>query len=382
MMAYIILLLTITIASLLESTKIKQSQIKIVTYFTLCIIIFIVGFRYYTGSDWHDYIIAYNKIPQQGNYMNWEIGYVWLIYIFNWIGVDYHVMQATISCFLFVSVYITYKRHTDHPILILTLFLLMLFTEIVMAQVRQSIALAIIALGSKYIFDRKLIHFIITVIIACFFHVSAIVALPLYFMYSSWGKTIPIVLILISQISYFFPQFIFNIIRFITPFLPTRLADRTNIYINSSIFANGVEIRTGIYYLSTVLLAITIILLFTEKNKKISFFINCLTIACVLKSLSTNLEIINRVYSYYIFLGLVAYGYLLDIKISKISHTLTKNTITLLLIIYIAIPPIKAKTSNEIDTLTHRKCSYSYIPYYNYFIHNSKIALRKDWNEK
>ena len=60
---------------------------------------------------------------------------------------------------------------------------------------RQYIAIALVAYSFRFIFEKKLIPFVLFVLLATTFHTSAIVVLPLYFLWTKKDKLLSLVLI-------------------------------------------------------------------------------------------------------------------------------------------------------------------------------------------
>lgn len=68
--------------------------------------------------------------------------------------------------------------------------------------VKQGIAMSLIVLSFDFVLDRKIIHFLVTILFAFLFHPSALVAIPIYFLLDKKGKLqswkIIIVLIIVT----------------------------------------------------------------------------------------------------------------------------------------------------------------------------------------
>ncbi len=116
---------------------------------------------------------------------------------------------------------------------------------------RQSLAVAIILLGYQYIVERKLIRYLLIVFIASGFHISALLALPLYLLINkkkeinSW-----IAIILILGIVFFImnPSWIFTMLSSIPGF------ERYSFYIDYAKETNNRIIFINIIVLITIYL--------------------------------------------------------------------------------------------------------------------------------
>jgi hypothetical protein len=179
MAIYIIIFALLFTSSLLEVGGLKKNQATWLFYAMVGVIVLFVGLRYHTGGDWYLYnkIFNYSLSP---NPEHTEYGYLLLNKFFKLTFNNYYILQFAVTLFIGISFYKFYKKHSQYPIVSFSLMVWIFFYTILMSQVRQSIAIAIILYSTQYIFDRKLWHFLCMIIVACFFHVSAVAAIPLY----------------------------------------------------------------------------------------------------------------------------------------------------------------------------------------------------------
>jgi hypothetical protein len=214
------------------------------------------------------------------------------------------------------------------------------------------------------------------IVIACFFHISSICAIPLYFLYKNYGKTLLVVLIIVAQIFYLIPDSLNNFILFVAPYLPDRLSSIATVYM-SSYFARKAEFGTGLFYITRLLLTIFLVLYIKPKDDKTSFFMNTLSFVAIIKGLSIGIEIIGRVEAFYVVYAVVAISYCCDLKIKNIRNT--QPIFAVVLVLLFAMTPMRSITSTTKDKLTGRPENYSLVPYYNCIYHPKEAELRKDW---
>jgi hypothetical protein len=253
---------------------------------------------------------------------------------------------------------------------------------ILMAQVRQSIAIAIVIFGYEYIINRSLGKFLCVVILACLFHISAIIALFMYFITKRIPNVILILSILLFQIFYFVPEVTAHIVKFFLPYMPERLEEIGNTYVNDILHGQKVQFNTGVYYLAGVLLSIIVILSQSDKTREKSFLLNSLAFAMIIGALSTSMSILGRFKSYYLVYAIAAYPLIFNLKFSRISHKSSSLIMMLLMFCFCYIPFHGRLTSEEIDSLTKRPMNYSWNPYYNVIHHPQEADKRKDWMQK
>lgn len=379
MFPYIFIVIILLFGAIIEVFgKTKNTKL----YFVVCAILIVLfaGLRYNTGADWGVYIPTFYKMPELGNIENWELGYYWINLVFYYVFGDYYVLQFTASAFLMCSVARFLWRHTDYPIFSLLLFFIMFVNNgILMAQVRQSIAVAVILFGYEYIINRSLGKFLCIVMLACLFHISAIFAFPLYFLTKKVPKFILITLILIFQIFYFVPETTAYIVKFFLPYMPERLEKIGNIYVRHILYGDKVQFNTGIYYIASVLLSIFVIYFANYKDEKKSFLLNALAISMIIGALSTSMSILGRFKSYYLVYAIAAYPLILNLKFTRIASKSSSLIIMLLIFCFCYIPFHRRLTSEQIDSLTKRPMNYSWNPYYNVIHHPQEAEKRKDW---
>ena len=360
---------------MLEVGGLVKSQARWLLGILTGLLILFVGLRFHTGGDWYIYHQIFNQ-SLSGNPFNTEYGYLLLNKVFKTVFDNYYVMQFAVTMFVGVSFYRLYKRYSEYPIVSLSIVVWILFYTILMSQVRQSIALAIIVLATSYIFERKPFHFFTAVFLASFFHISAVVAVPLYFLYRNYGKIIPLTLVIIAQFFYFFPEATETIVLFIAPYLPGRLSELAINYMDTH-FNRQTEFGTGLFYFGQLIFTICALVFVTPKDKKQAFFLNTLAVFFILKGFSISLEIIGRLEPYFLVYAVIAYTYLFELRIKRLRSIYLITACFLLL--FFAAPFVRGVVRTDIDALTGRPANYAIVPYYNVLWHPPEATQRRDW---
>lgn len=237
------------------SIKVTENIFKIMSFLPLFII---SAFRYQVGTD-------YSIIYEDGfvNYTNsynynehFEIGFKFLndiIHIFTdnprWL----FIITSFIFCFF---IYKAIYDQSEDKIFSVILLLSTNLYFVSLNGIRQAMAIAIFIYCSKYIKQRKIINYMLWVIVAITFHFSAIIYIPLYFIVN---------LEIESKRQAIFIAILF-LFRPIVTWLITLIIENTrySVYINSSF-------NTG--NISKSLLVINVIILLVinigyERNKK------------------------------------------------------------------------------------------------------------------
>lgn len=160
---------------------INNEKIERLILFLFFVILFVVSaFRNHVGTDYGVYLSIYKNIENRiYDPEGVEIGYFYLNQLTNWIfGGEYTIFLVT-SLIIIGLIYITIKRFSVNPILSAILFMC-LFYITGFNIIRQYIALAIIFYSLRYCQSKT--KWIIPVLIASLFHITAIFIIPFYLL--------------------------------------------------------------------------------------------------------------------------------------------------------------------------------------------------------
>lgn len=377
---YILLITLLFIGSLLEVLGFRKDQMKFVRWGILAYILLFVGLRFNTGSDWSIYLDNFNKVATGSVEENWEPGFLWSMELVYMLFKNYYAFQFLATFLLLYSLNDFFSKYSPYPICSLALFVFMFFTEIFMSQVRQSMALAIILLGSKYLFNKNFYKFLLVVLLACMFHISAVVALLLYLLHIQIGKFTSILLVLLIQFVFFYPQLVINTVLLVAPILPERLENLCMVYLES-FWANQQKVNL-LYYIASVLLCIaTLFIRDYSKNKFAVVFHNALLVTFMIISMTNAMFILSRFQVFFYVFAIVAMMDLIDLRIKHISSLLSKTTLSFVLLLFYAVRIVSPLVNTNKVELTGRAANYPYIPYYNVLSHPIEAEKRLDWYE-
>lgn len=366
----------------MEASGRSRMLCRVALVVNVLLITAVVGLRYHTGADWSMYILQYRVLNSTGEVYEWEPGFFALMHLFRAMTDNYYVLQFFVAAFTIILSAHYYRKHSEYPVFCLALFYFFFFNNLLMAQLRQAIALGIIVCSVRYVYDRQFVRFCLMVLLASLFHFSAIIALPLYFCASDWKKVINIVVLTISELFALFPGLIAGALKWLMPFMPSLLSSRTDDYMSDADFSGAKEFNTGLYTLIAFAIVIFMIFYIRPRNRKENFAINTLVMAMAIKNISLGFAILERFQPYYIVFGLVAYGYLFHIHIPVAwQHLYFRLGTCVLLFAFFFTPYITALRSTAIDPLTNRPMNYSLVPYYNAISHPRIAEGRKDWSQ-
>lgn len=215
------------VGNLYINAEYKNKKIKIIflTIVALAIPITIGAFRYFVGADYENYIYIYeNRSDMQLKEIfiyNWEILFSIIIKIAYMLN-DYQYMFAIISFLTIIVLYATIYNYKEKLSLGFMFFLyLFLYYTTSFNIIRQALAVVIVAYSYKFIIDRNFKKFLLTVLIASFFHTTALLFLPFYLIYDKnemRKKVIRYVYIFIALIVVFNYSTIINLLSQILVF--------------------------------------------------------------------------------------------------------------------------------------------------------------------
>jgi hypothetical protein len=155
---------------------------------TLIAVVFIVfgGLRDNVGQDWNAYFDIYNKIKNfEDIFTNrQEKGYLFFVYLFNLLSLNFNVFILFLFSLSFVLKYNVIKKYSTNIQLSLLIYFYTVFLIYDLNGIRQGVALSLIFISINSIIERKLHVFLLLLLCASLFHMSALVFFPFYYLYN------------------------------------------------------------------------------------------------------------------------------------------------------------------------------------------------------
>lgn len=181
---------------------------KIVLKAVVVFLILFLGTRGFLGWDWYFYYPSFMEksyIYEKG-YMIYTsfIGGIFKNYIF------YQIITTTID---FIALYYIFKKYCKYPIVAFAIFFSIQGLHIEVELLRNIKAIVLFLFSLKYIEERKILPFLILNILGIFFHTSALIYIPMYFILNhKYKEKIILNLFIIGSIYYLLDLQIFHII--------------------------------------------------------------------------------------------------------------------------------------------------------------------------
>lgn len=325
---YSLVLIPMLLISLLEFSGFKKIYVvknltldKVIFIYSAIALCLIAALRFKTGRDWSHYLFFFEhsltrKIPV-------EQGYMLVNKFFKQKFNDFYFQQVCINCFCSFCIFRVFFKESKYPVFTLLLYVLLnYFFTTDMAQVRQHIAMAIICCGTRFIKQKKILWWILILILAMQFHITSFLAFPLYFTNRKEisYKTALLFLFLAVLITLAGLKFVRGVVELaiLLPFLPEQLANTLQRYFTSKTEGQFLEMSSGLGYWGRYVFYVLLIFLFAfMKRENNNYFLLNLMIAVVLQAMGRNFDQFARVANYYLICGcgLCAYNIFPDSKV-------------------------------------------------------------------
>lgn len=223
----VLLIFPILIKFILNGNQRIKDPSKVLLIVVFFVLFIISGLRASSvGIDTRQYIVEYCQIRDYGigayskNGGSIEYGYVFLNWLLSRIFYNPQIVFLVYSFVIYFGVGLTIYRYSSNTLMSTFLYIMWSFPSS-MNTMRQHFACSIILLSLPYLEKKKLLNFLLAVIIAFLFHKSAIIFaififIPIFSKKNNEFKSFFILLILLL-ISYFIIDYIISIIIKLIP---------------------------------------------------------------------------------------------------------------------------------------------------------------------
>lgn len=225
----------------------KQGKRKFLTFFFVMVFFVLAALKGpYIGNDTPAYIEMFAKEQQWAatyrteflanlfvSESRFELGYVVLSRLIALLFGDVQWLFIVITGFVAIVLYNWIIEESLNPVISLFMFVSLRFLYFIMSGLRQSVAVFVCVLAYRYIKKRKLIPFVLLVLLATQFHITAILFLLAYpLSYLRFNKTTVVGISVVGIIV----VLLFNqVLNMFVQLLPTYYGD----YVGSEKFAEN-----------------------------------------------------------------------------------------------------------------------------------------------
>ena len=167
------------------SVKSKSKAVrKLGALITVTLPSFFYSIRYGIGTDYFNYVSAFNRIQIIGFEDRFEWAYVSLNLLVGRLGGSVEILFFITALIMMIFLYLGLREYSNSISIGFAMFAYMLlFYQMSFNMVRHSVAMTICLFAYKYIRDRKLVKFLLCVFLATGFHNSSLILVPIYFLY-------------------------------------------------------------------------------------------------------------------------------------------------------------------------------------------------------
>lgn len=144
-------------------------------------LIAVSGLRWKTGIDHQNYYWVFTNILYGLN-THVEIGFKLLCKLILVFTEDMVVMFFVCALITVTFTFLAIKRYSSNVLISIFLYISMGYFYYSMNSIRHYMALSIFLFAFGYLKKRKLIHYVLCILVAACFHKIALIALPLYFV--------------------------------------------------------------------------------------------------------------------------------------------------------------------------------------------------------
>ena len=189
----------------------KGKKQRYIEFIAVVIVVLFQGLRWENGTDWDSYLRIWEIYDSPTFIGEMEIGFIFLTSLNHWFINHYtfHLCIMAIICIIPVSI-INYK-YSPYPLFSLFIWYVCNFAHIF--NVRQTIAISIIFCTIPFILKRRRNKYILLIILATLFHKTAIIALPIYWLWNiKLKKNQYVIIILVCSLVSIYLSNLFSII--------------------------------------------------------------------------------------------------------------------------------------------------------------------------
>lgn len=288
MILYLVIFIILMLFSFLELFRNLKARRPILV-FTATILILFSGLRWKTGTDFNEYLHLFENSVSQIDNSTFESSYYYISNILN----SYTLVLMFYSLFSIVFSFYFIKE-TKYPYSSIFLYYCFTFLSYNMGRMRQGLALSICMFSLIFLFKKKNIKFLITVLLAFFIHKSAIVFLLLFILYRiKFSKKL---IISVSSITIIASLLHFDLIISKYIFNNSLLTSYSDYLDNSS---NYVYFDFSILSLKRFIFLIVFTIFIDYSNPRNKLYVNSYFVGTIIYYLFKDFPVLSERLSYY-----------------------------------------------------------------------------------
>lgn len=281
------------------------------------LLIGIAGLRYETGGDWDAYTELFLDFPSFSRLIGHPIeltqqtveeGFTLLCALVKSCGGTVQHLFFVVTTINILLITCALPKYTKYPAVALLCYYCILYFQLEMIYIRQATAVALCFFALQYIRPKKILPYMLIILLACTFHRVAVLMIPLYFFLDrqlpTWLYIVAVgigAVIMLAGVPW-----IKTIFFTVAGWLGTNYADKAEYYSENALFAVNRGLSVGF------ILNLAIFIVFMCFKRKIdelphgTIMLNMFVISLVLYYYCFELvEVSNRVRMFFL-IGLIA----------------------------------------------------------------------------
>lgn len=280
------------------------------------LLIGIAGLRYETGGDWDTYAELFGTFPTFSRLIGHpaeliqqpvEEGFTLLCALIKSLGGTVQHLFFVVTTINILLITSALQKYTKYPVLALLCYYGLLYFQLEMIYIRQATAVALCFFAIQYIRPRKILPYVIFILLACTFHRVAVLMIPLYFLLDrklpAWVYMVVVGIGAVFMLAGI--PWIKSVFFTVAGWLGSNYADKAEYYAENSLFAVNRGLSIG-FILNLAMLAV--VLLFKRKIEELpngTIMLNMFALSLVLYYYCFELvEVSNRVRMFFL-IGLI-----------------------------------------------------------------------------
>ena len=209
-----------------------RSENYLLYLFITFLLIVTAGFRF-VGFDYGNYTDIYNTVRIYNFIENGiEIGFAFLITLFNLLGLPFFGFTIFISILSISLKSFFFNKYSPYPSISLLVYFAITFLISDMGQMRNGLAFAIALWAFNDLFEERNYFFFFKILLAFLIHSSAIIVLPVYFLLKkNFFKPINMAIIILILFYFVFFDIKFLLMSLIEKVHFSQLESRVALYV-------------------------------------------------------------------------------------------------------------------------------------------------------
>lgn len=190
-MFYLMCFFILLVLAVLNVQMHDKLSTQILTGLAAIMLICIAGLRYETGGDWDTYTMLFNHFPTFSQLIGRpavfadvpvEEGFVLLSAFIKSLGGTVQHLFFVVTFINITLIACAARKYTQYPVVALLCYYGILYFNLEMIYIRQAMAVALCFFALQYIEPRRIVPYLVFILLACTFHRVAALMIPLYFI--------------------------------------------------------------------------------------------------------------------------------------------------------------------------------------------------------